>query len=534
MRVITRAARATGAGAPRRRWRWPTTIVAADGAPPAERLDAELIAAEALLLGAGRPGRGARIAAVEGRIDPRTTPGAWGEFLRVRGAAARAPRAGPTRRTTTSRRASACSNWSASATRRRSATSRWAGWRAKPARARSPIATSTEAPRRLPRARLAPRSRRDRTGAGRAPVPRAPASTSARPPTPTTPWCSAWSTRRCCPTCSRTSWPWPCARRCSPMSPWCSSTPAGGDVAPRSPSPGGDAGTARARRRPRPRWAPAPTARCRSWCARSGADPDGPRSWWWPRRGRGATSACGALRMMAAVAHQGFDLCAARERPAVARAAIGRASARAAARRVHLRVAVDAAGRRAGAAPAGQRPHRAHHRRERHRQGTVARAIHVGLAAQRRDLPALQLHDDHARARRQPAVRPSPRRLHRRGQRPARASSARPPAARCSSTRSAICPSTSSPSCCASWSRARSCRSATPAPAGRRAGARGHQRRPRAARQRRQVPRGSLLPAERDPHPHPAAAPAARRDPAPGHVLPARGVPTGWASPTCS
>ena len=60
-------------------------IVASDHAPPAERLEAELIAAEALLL-AGRAEEAAtRIEAVEGRIDPRTTPGAWGEFLRLRG-----------------------------------------------------------------------------------------------------------------------------------------------------------------------------------------------------------------------------------------------------------------------------------------------------------------------------------------------------------------------------------------------------------------------------------------------------------------
>ena len=60
-------------------------IVAAEGAPPAERLDAELIAVEALLLGHRANDARTRITAVEGRINPRTTPGAWGEFLRVRG-----------------------------------------------------------------------------------------------------------------------------------------------------------------------------------------------------------------------------------------------------------------------------------------------------------------------------------------------------------------------------------------------------------------------------------------------------------------
>ena len=46
-----------------------------------------------------------------------------------------------------------------------------------------------------------------------------------------------------------------------------------------------------------------------------------------------------------------------------------------------------------------------------------------------------------------------------------------------------------------------------------RAGHRGHQPRPPADGGRRQVPGGSLLPAQRDPDPHPAAARAARRHP---------------------
>jgi len=60
-------------------------ILDAEGAPPAERLDAELIAAEALVLSKRPKDAEARLTTVEGRIDPRTTPGAWGEFLRVRG-----------------------------------------------------------------------------------------------------------------------------------------------------------------------------------------------------------------------------------------------------------------------------------------------------------------------------------------------------------------------------------------------------------------------------------------------------------------
>ena len=57
-----------------------------------------------------------------------------------------------------------------------------------------------------------------------------------------------------------------------------------------------------------------------------------------------------------------------------------------------------------------------------------------------------------------------------------------------------------------------------------RPGRRRHQRRSRAARGRRQVPRGSVLSPQRDPHPRAAAARAARGDPAPEHVLPARGL----------
>ena len=60
-------------------------LVRAEGAPPAERLEAELIAAEALLLSSRPRDADERLQAVEGRIDPRTTPGAWGEFLRLRG-----------------------------------------------------------------------------------------------------------------------------------------------------------------------------------------------------------------------------------------------------------------------------------------------------------------------------------------------------------------------------------------------------------------------------------------------------------------
>jgi hypothetical protein len=54
-------------------------------APPAEAIQADLIACEALL-GAERQRKPRHARAVGGRIDARAMPGAWGEFLRIRGA----------------------------------------------------------------------------------------------------------------------------------------------------------------------------------------------------------------------------------------------------------------------------------------------------------------------------------------------------------------------------------------------------------------------------------------------------------------
>ena len=58
------------------------------------------------------------------------------------------------------------------------------------------------------------------------------------------------------------------------------------------------------------------------------------------------------------------------------------------------------------------------------------------------------------------------------------------------------------------------------------AGGRGHQRRSRAARRRRQVSRGSLLSPERDSRPRATASRSSRGDPSPEHVLPARSLRT--------
>ena len=60
-------------------------IAKSTNAPPAETIEAELIAAEALLSADRMEEAERRLTQVEPRLDPRTTPGAWGEFLRLRG-----------------------------------------------------------------------------------------------------------------------------------------------------------------------------------------------------------------------------------------------------------------------------------------------------------------------------------------------------------------------------------------------------------------------------------------------------------------
>jgi hydrogenase-4 transcriptional activator len=60
-------------------------IAGSPNAPPAETTEAELIAAEALLAAGRADDAEQRLNQVEPRLDPRTAPGAWGEFLRLRG-----------------------------------------------------------------------------------------------------------------------------------------------------------------------------------------------------------------------------------------------------------------------------------------------------------------------------------------------------------------------------------------------------------------------------------------------------------------
>jgi DNA-binding NtrC family response regulator/tetratricopeptide (TPR) repeat protein len=60
-------------------------IARSPAAPPAEALQGELIAIEALLAAARLDEAEHRLGQAESRLDPRSTPGAWGEFLRLRG-----------------------------------------------------------------------------------------------------------------------------------------------------------------------------------------------------------------------------------------------------------------------------------------------------------------------------------------------------------------------------------------------------------------------------------------------------------------
>jgi len=84
LRVIS-ARLATRRGKPEEALAIADEIAKSANAPPAETIEAELIAAEALLAAGRVEDAEHRLMQVQSRLDPRTTPGAWGEFLRLRG-----------------------------------------------------------------------------------------------------------------------------------------------------------------------------------------------------------------------------------------------------------------------------------------------------------------------------------------------------------------------------------------------------------------------------------------------------------------
>jgi len=61
-------------------------IARTSGVPPAEALQADLTACEALVFSGRLEEAEQRLASCESRLDPRSTPGNWGEYLRLRGA----------------------------------------------------------------------------------------------------------------------------------------------------------------------------------------------------------------------------------------------------------------------------------------------------------------------------------------------------------------------------------------------------------------------------------------------------------------
>lgn len=84
VRVIT-ARLAIRRGQPDQAFALADEIARDAAAPPAEALESELIAVEALMTADRIDEAERRLKEVESRLDPRTTPGAWGEFLRLRG-----------------------------------------------------------------------------------------------------------------------------------------------------------------------------------------------------------------------------------------------------------------------------------------------------------------------------------------------------------------------------------------------------------------------------------------------------------------
>ncbi len=137
--------------------------------------------------------------------------------------------------------------------------------------------------------------------------------------------------------------------------------------------------------------------------------------------------------------------------------------------------------------------------RNRHRQGTD-RQGHPPSSASARTGPFVRVNCGalERKPARKRAVRPRQRRVHRRASTTAPAGSKRPTAARSSSTKSTPRPPSCRSSCCACCRSANSSASATLKPSASTPGGRGrHQPRPAGRGRGRQLPRGSVLPAQR-------------------------------------
>jgi DNA-binding NtrC family response regulator len=61
-------------------------LVRTNGVPPSEAIQAELVLCEALVAAGRIPEAELKLESCERRLDPRSAPGSWGEFLRIRGA----------------------------------------------------------------------------------------------------------------------------------------------------------------------------------------------------------------------------------------------------------------------------------------------------------------------------------------------------------------------------------------------------------------------------------------------------------------
>ena len=202
-------------------------IAQSPNAPPAEALQGELIAIEALLLARDSSKKASAVSTqVETRLDPRTTPGAWGEYLRLRGEL----RARQTRTTEAYHDiAQSSSVFELVGERYQAAVSQLAlGRLASRAGARSTADRHFQQAAEVFRSLGAKRDLEEvNTRNGGDAARSGPASTSAHPPTPTTRSCAGWSMPRFCRSCSHASSRPRSSRRSRPTSRRCSwSSPA--------------------------------------------------------------------------------------------------------------------------------------------------------------------------------------------------------------------------------------------------------------------------------------------------------------------